>query len=354
MYSISFLLLLSAQTAPPVSSITLRGTDLPLELVLADLSRQSRVSIRNLHKQKVTLSRLELKGVSFWQALDTIADLSQSQVQLDRNGELILTSRGKDTRLPPTSYSGDFRLQVQRISATRDLNSNQATTTFSIDITWIPTLKPLFLDGQPRKVRLWFDKKQPLDVPEEGRSQVPVDDRYSSSFDLITPAIPRTVERLSALEGTLHAIVPSKWLTFAFEADLSTLQEAAVGGAVRRLVRDEVVCRVDRIVLEPERWSIRLALEYPSGGVVLESFQASSLVVNNELLLQSKDGKQTLTPTHLVIETVSSRRATVTYHFTDRRGAARGSAAQWRLRYTVPARLVEVPIRFRFENLLLP
>ena len=66
------------------------------------------------------------------------------------------------------------------------------------------------------------------------------------------------------------------------------------------------------------------------------------------------EGKRRLLPTSSVVDLVGSKRALVTYHFSDKPGAARGKAAEWKLTYAAPARIVEVPVRFAFENLPLP
>src|SRR5262249_35472749 len=113
-------------------------------------------------------------------------------------------------------------------------------------------------------------------------------------------------------------------------------------------------CRVEHVTTSKERWSVQLGLEYPPGGKSLESFQAASLVVHNELALVSKDGKRRLTPGNYVIDNVSSRRARVTYHFPDRPGARLGLPGDWTLHYRAPARIVEMPVAFRFHDVPLP
>ena len=71
----------------------------------------------------------------------------------------------------------------------------------------------------------------------------------------------------------------------------------------------DVTCRLDRLRLDRDRWTLGIALEFPPGGRTLESFQAGRLVVQNELRLVSADGKRTLAPTGYVVELGSSRRA---------------------------------------------
>jgi hypothetical protein len=44
----------------------------------------------------------------------------------------------------------------------------------------------------------------------------------------------------------------------------------------------------------------------------------------------------------------------VTYHFRDKPGGRLGAASQWKPRYSAVARIVEIPIRFRFRDVPLP
>lgn len=168
------------------------------------------------------------------------------------------------------------------------------------------------------------------------------------------PGFPRADRLIGQLDGILPAVVPGKFLTFPFDTDLVTLRDALPDGAIRRRNTEEVVCRIEQVTLGLDRWSITVALAYPPGGRVLESYQASSLVAYNEMLLRSPDGKRTLRPTGSVIEEVSSRRARVRYHFTATSGIQLPPPKELQVLYTAPARLIEMPVRFSFRDLPLP
>ncbi|MFO0841722.1 MAG: hypothetical protein U0797_04885 [Gemmataceae bacterium] len=240
------------------------------------------------------------------------------------------------------------------MATTRELDTGRGSCVLTLELAWTPTLRPLFLDSHAHAVRLLDSKNAPVLLVEEGGTLASVDGRSSFTIEVAAPALPRSVHRLALVEGKVNAVVPSKYLTFRYAADLVTLRDAVPGGEVRRLAQEDVVCRVERVVLDDDRWSLRLALDYPAGGKELESFQAGSLVVNNELLLVSADGKRTLASTGYVIDSVSTRRAVVTYHFRDGPGKRLGSASQWKPRYSAVARIVEVPVRFRFRDVPLP
>jgi hypothetical protein len=345
--------------APPRSgletrTVTLRTASVPISKALAEVARQTGVTVADDRGGPDVEVPLDLDRASFWRAVDATAARAKAKAVLTRDGGVSLVRAPAGERRLPTSYDGEFRVRVTRVSASRDLDTGRGSTTLTLEVVWTPGLRPLFLDSQPHGLRLIDGRGGAVSVEDQGSSLVAVEDRSSLTLDLSLPGLPRREADIGLLEGRLLAVVPSKFLTFRFDADLPTLEGAVAGGAVRRLVQEDVVCRIDRVVLGKERWTVQVGLEYPPGGRALESFQAGSLVAHNELRLTSPDGKRTLAPSGYVINRVSSRRAQVSYHFTDKPGARRGPAAGWKVSYVAPARIVEVPVRFRFEKVPLP
>ena len=70
-------------------------------------------------------------------------------------------------------------------------------------------------------------------------------------------------------------------------------------------------------------WSVEVTLDYPEGNVKLDSFQ--SWVVNNEMVLEGKDGSRFPSSSYLLEES-SPRHAVFTYHFNDKEKMKRGLA----------------------------
>jgi hypothetical protein len=326
-----------------------------LPQALKDVQRQTGVGLTHtLGKDPPDVS-LNLDKASFWRAVDAIAVATNAKaVQSGRDGSVVLQPFTKDDRRPPASYDGPFRVRVTRINVSRDFESDRGFCAVSLDVTWTPTLRPLFLESQAQQVKMRDGDGNDVPVDAEGSSLAPVDGRFNLPLELSLPALPRAQKKIGSLEGKLIAVAPTKMIRFAFDDDLSSLSDALPGGERRRRSQDEVVCQVAKVVLGRESWSVQMTLDYPEGNRKLESFQLSSLVANNELLLTSRDGKRKLAPSSSVIDQVGSRRAVVTYHFTDKQGAPRGKAGDWRLAYVAPARVVEVMFRFAFKDLRLP
>jgi hypothetical protein len=244
-----------------------------------------------------------------------------------------------------------FRLAVTRVAASRDLEGTTSVYTATLEVAWEPELRPLLLETRPQGLRVEDDGKREIPVAQEGSSEAPVDGRLSLAFDIPLPALPRSCARIGLLEGKLVAVAPSKMLTFTFDS-LARLAEAGQGGAGRRQVQEGVVCTIRKVTLAPERWSVQVGLNYPPGGKTLESYQSG--VVNNEMVLESTDGKRRLASSGYVLDSATARRAEITYHFLDRGGRGRGRPEDWKLTYRTPAALVEIPIRFSFKDVPLP
>jgi hypothetical protein len=329
--------------------------DITLPAALAELRKQTGARVLDETDLKDKTFALKLKEVTFWQALDGIARAAGARVALGNGGRPLALVRAAATdRVPPTSYSGDFRVRLPKIAATRELDSDRSALTATLEIAWAPAVMPLFLDTQVRDLRVVGGDGKALKLENDGSSLAAIDGRGHTTLDLALPGVPRSMQDLASVEGKLLVVAPSKMLTFRFDADLKTLQGALADGALRRLVQEEVTCRIAKVVAEKDRWSVQVALDYPRGGRTLESFQAGSLVANNELVLVSRDGKRRLARTGYVIDSVSSRRALVTYHFRDAPGRRLGAPGDWRPVYTAPARIVDVTVPFTFKKVPLP
>jgi hypothetical protein len=353
--SLSFTLAPWAPAQPPAAAprprlVTLQADKIALSKALSELTRQTGVRVEDRRGGGAPEIRLDLRNVPFWQALETVADASGSVVYLyPRGGQIALVKR---TGLPPpVSHDGAFRSSLKKVVLSRDLETDAHTCVVFLEVAWEPKVQPLLLETRPQNLRLVDDKGKEVPVPADGSSMAPVDGRTSLVSEVTLPAPPRSARAIGLLEGTLNVVGPSKMLTFTFDT-LDQLEKAAAGDALRRQEREGVVCQVSRVVLARDRWTVQITLDYPTGNKQLESYQ--SWVVNNELALESKDGKKRLVTRDYVLETSSTRRAVLSYHFRDRDGQTRGRGEDWRLTYRTPAAIIEWPVRFSFKDVRLP
>lgn len=336
---------------PPPKRFTPPPEALSLSKALDLLAQQTGTRVEDrLGKPGLTV-RLNPHPVSFWQALDRIAASSGARVELQASGPIALVAPAPNWRRPPLSYDGLFRFALKRVTASRDLEGEASHYGATIEAAWEPGLLPLFLETRPQGLRLIDDKGKALSGPDAGSSVAPVDGRTSLTFDIALPSLPRSAARIRLLEGTLSAVVPSKMLTFTFPT-LDRLEKAAAGAPERSQTQDGVGCRVGKVVLAKDRWTVQVSLDLPPGGKRLESYQ--SWVVNNEMWLEGKGGKTRLPSSDYFLNSASARRAVLTYHFRDKPGKARGKPEDWRVVYRTPASVVEVPVKFAFKDVPLP
>jgi hypothetical protein len=338
--------------APPQpKSVTLKLQKANVAQALGELTRQTGIVVADRLPDGEPIS-LELSTTTFWPALDAIARAAHGRVELyGRDSKLALVRQPAGFVVPPISYSGLFRTTVKRITAARDLESGTSTCMATLEIAWEPGLEPLFLQTVPHGLIIRDDQGHELPAREEGSVMAAVDGRLAKECDVPLPALPRSQAKLGLLEGRLSAIAPSKMLAFRFET-LDRLAEVSADSPSRRQQKDDVTCRISKVQLANDRWTVQVALDYPQRGVRLESYQ--SRVVSNELLLEAKDGSTQVPAGGYVVEMASERKALISYHFLDVNKTLNGKPAEWKVRYRTPAALVEVPFTFSFKDLPLP
>jgi hypothetical protein len=332
----------SSDNQPAPRLATVQGERLPLKTVLTQLDQQTSNAVMDQMDDPDPVLDLDLKQVTFWKALDAIADKAGARVDLHpREGGIALAKRHAGLHPPLISYSGLFRTTLNSISAKLDLETNARHYIGSLEVAWEPHLLPLLLETRPRSLIVRDDAGRPIASDSSASSLAPVDGRTSLAFEVPLPPVARSVGKLSLVEGEFYAVAPTKMLAFTFDS-LDQRQN---------LTQEGVVCRISKVVTAEDHWSIEIALDYPEGNVKLDSYQ--SWVVNNEIHLESKDGADKFPSSSYLLEESTSRHAVLTYNFNDKEKIKRG-LTEWKLVYRTPALVVKVPITFSFKDVPLP
>jgi hypothetical protein len=333
---------------PAPKRVTHAAGKQPLSKVLAELTRQTGIRVEDRRGEPDGEIQVELNAMPFWQALDRIAAAAQARVDLyPRDGRITLAKRPPSYETPPLYYDGPFRCVLKGMTGSRDYETGAHGYRASLEVAWEPDLLPLLLETRPQNTILRDDKNQTIPVPDQGSSQASVDGRSVLLFDVPLPALPRSVQRIGLFQGQLSVVVPTKMLTFTFDS-LDRLAREKDKGV---LSQEGVVCKISRVVLADDRWTVQVTLEYPPGGKTFDSYQ--SWVVNNEMVLEPVNGGKPFPSTSYVLESSTSRRAVVSYHFLDKDKQVRDRPEQWKVRYRTPAALVETPVRFVFRDVRL-
>lgn len=340
-----------------VKKVTLQEKEVLLSKALAEISRQTgnEVEDRRMGKEDVKI-RLDLKDVTFWQALDAVAKAADANVAVfERDNKVALTD-GPFQALP-TSYDGMFRIRVKRMKITHNLETDTRQAVFTMEIAWEPRFQPLFIEGQADDLYIEDEKSRTVELPEPSRGQVSTSKRNAVEVDVRTNAPQRNAASLKVLKGKLTVTGPSEMLSFTWDklakidkkADYRKKTNKGVSVTLRELRQEGAAG--DQV------WTVGLFLEYPADGPKFESFQ--SWIVNNEIhFVREKDGLKQQMPPNLGYNTddQSDTNALISYRFGDEpeRKVFLGKFGEWSLVYKTPGKVVELPVTFEFKNLSLP
>ncbi len=356
-----------AKSKPPVAeipkeleakTITLQEKEISLSKALAELAKQTGNEVEDRRRRKDDSKiKLELKKVTFWQALDTIAKEADARVSLyERDGKIALVDGPH--KLMPVSYSGLFRVAVKRIDTTLLLEPDAHFCVIYLEVAWEPRFQPLLMETKPDALVAQDDKGRALEVPEGGQGRGTVRGRFATEIPVRLTAPHRSATALGLLKGKLRIVGPTKMLTFTFDK-LAEIKEPA---QVRKQTQEGVTVSLRELRNEGKEdeeqvWTVGLLLEYPAGGPQFESFQ--SYLVNNEIYLEKeKNGVKQRFPHNLGLDTdrQAENKADLHYHFADKpeENLLLGKFGDWKIVYRTPGKIAEVPIPFEFKDLPLP
>jgi hypothetical protein len=338
---------------------TLQGKDLEMAKVLVALGKQTGNAVEDRRASKEgTKLKIDLKNVTFWQALDAIAKEADAKVSLyERDGKLALVD-GPYLAMP-VSYAGLFRVAIKRLDISHILEMDAHTCVITLEVAWEPRFQPLLMETQPDSMEIRDDKGRTIDVPEGGKGKGAVGHRNVGEVQVRIPAPQRTANNLAIFKGKLSAVGPTEMVTFTFDK-LDKIQKRE---QARKLTQKGVTVHLRE--LRPEQdgeeqiWMAGLMLEYPADGPKFESFQ--SWLLSNEIYLEKEvDGVLQRFPKNLGEEIGGGddedNKAVVRYRFGDQpeKNLVLGKISDWKLVYRTPGKIAEVPIPFEFKDLPLP
>jgi hypothetical protein len=337
-------------STPVARKVTLQGDRIALSKALQAIAQQTKYSVRSALDDDPIL-KLNLKDADYWQALDTIARAAGARVNLyGGDGAPVLVKDTKTDKGPkqPLSYSGIFRVAVQRLNATLDYETGTSSYRVSLEVAWEPHFLPYFLETRADNLVMHDATGTPVRLPAAGGSWVPVEGRRAFVVDLVLPALPRSEDRIGLLKGAFALRGSSRMLEFEFD----TLDKLKADANRRSRKTDGVTVSVGDPNLGTRVWKIEVTTLLPGSSADFDSHQFWD--VGNQIYLRHRDGKTRLRSTGYNRNRSTSRKAILEYFFEDTPQQKRGDPADWRLVYRVPAGFVEMPVPFEFKNVRLP
>ena len=350
---------LKKELAPKL--VTLQARKIKLHDALRELAKQAGIEVEDRRRPENVNDpemKLELKKVTFWQALDHIARESNLRVNLYQRGGAIALTEGPNINLP-ISYDGIFRTVVRRVTAVHDLETNQHFCLITLEIAWEPRFQPLFLESKPQNLDVRDNNHEAIRPEDDSGGKVPVQGKVATTVELRLPAPIRRSVSLGKLKGSLLLTGPTKMIDFEFD---TLAKEKASKDA--KQTKDGVTVRLRKLDLASDHWTIEVGLEYPEDGPKFESFQ--SWAVNNECFLKKVGGEGVFPCNGGFSTNIRSNNAIMEYHFLDgtlrktvdgklvSQRLVRGRPEDWKLVYRTPGPMVEVPVTFDFKDVPLP
>ena len=339
-------------------TFTMQGKDLALAKVLTELGKQTGNQIldRRTTKEETKL-KLDLKNVSFWEALDAIAKEADARVSLyERDGKLALGD-GPHIAMP-ISYHGLFRVSVKRIDLSHIVETDTHNCVITLEVAWEPRFQPLLMETQPDSLEIKDDKGRAVETPDNGKGRGAVGHRNVGEIHLRIAAPQRSANHLAILKGKLGVVGPTEMLTFTFD-NLSKIEKK---DQMKKQTHNGVTVQLRELRPDQESedpiWMAGLLLEYPADGPKFESFQ--SWLVNNECYLEKEaDGVRVRFPNSATeVETGddSENKAGVRHRFIDQadKNQVLGKISDWKLVYRTPGKMTEMPVPFEFKDVPLP
>lgn len=337
-------------TATKPSAVTLTG-EMSLSQAIAEITKQTGnklVDYRERFNQEGSdpKIKIDVKAVSFWQALDTVLDAAGLTVYNydEERGALAYTSKGETAkpRIGSGSYSGLFRLEPTKIEATRDLkNSAMHSLRLSVDAVWEPRVTPIVLEVPLADVTAKDENGKSLNIDKsEGTLEVPVEGTNAAvEIDFPLAAPDRSVKSLASLQGKLTAVLLGKVESFEF-ADIDKAKSA-------ELERGGVTVVVESCRKNGDIYDVSMRVRFDRAANALESHRA--WIYDNECYLLDGQNRKFenvgLEATLLGVNEVG-----VAYKF----NLEGGTPAKAKLTYRTPAAIIRIPVDFEIKNIALP
>ncbi|GEM_PF-2246288 len=205
-------------------SATLKGT-MTLKDALEALSKQTENSIAAAPPFQDKEVTVDWKELSFWEAVDALADQVEGDVQAGIGSRLYLTNRIYSVnRLGRADYQNGFRISPSSIRSYRNLLSDTpSSTTMTLSMAWEPRLRLIRMEMPMSSLRIsdangkeLLSDAQAIELPGKiefgiGREQTHAD----IPFDL--PNLEGNATGAIQVSGEIKALVAGRQEVFRFE-----------------------------------------------------------------------------------------------------------------------------------------
>jgi hypothetical protein len=349
------LLRAQAVAATQSSVVTLKGDDLSLDAVLAEISKQTGnalVDHRAAFGQRQDDVRLkaDFDKAPYWKVLDSLLD--QAGLTLygfagQRGGFVVNRPPGTANRADKASYVGIFRLEPVRFEAQRDLrNESLGSLRFFMEVSWEPRLQPLAIVQPLAETSAVGDSGETI-APASRRAELEtlIRDGMSTAELEIPLALPKDgTKKISSLKGKLVALVAGPLVDFRFD-DLPLVEKNERAKAVEKRQGGTVVT-LGEVRKNNDVWQVQLRVRFEAPPTAMESHR--SWILDNQAFFQDADGNR-VEPGGLEHTLRTKDEVGMNYFFDLPDGPQKLSFV-----YRTPLVILEVPLAYEFRDLRLP
>lgn len=329
------------------SRLTLRGT-MTLTEAFSKIEEQTGNTVvdyrgRRGQSNDNTEVTLDLEDVPFWEALDRILDDAGLTVFTfvgePRKLAVVAAEGSAAKRLGSAAYSGLFRVEPTTLSLERNLRNPGADIfRMNVEMLWEPRVLPIQIRQDLEDIELTTDNGETLSVASTGTIQLPVQPGVASVDIRLPLSLPsRDAKEIKSLKGRFTALVPGGDVTFEFTnlADRNVSQRKA-----------GITVVLDQVFRNDGVQQINVILRLDQAGEALQSHL--DWVENNVVRLVDPNGNVADEPGY---EKYRERDSEVGYSYIF---PIEEDLDGWKLIYTTPAGIAEVPVEYEVENIALP
>jgi len=340
--------------AATASRVTLHAQKMPLGEALAAIEKQTGNRIvdhrESFGQQADPLTvTLDLNAAPFWQGLDQVLDscsLTAYPYGVEAGIFVVRKPDGHVPRSAKASYSGPFRVEAQRLEASRDLRSGQAgSLKLTLAVSWEPRLSPIAIVQQLSAIRAVGDGGQALAGAADDQAEIAAEiNDMSSTVELELPlALPeRSTAKIASLRGKMAVLLRGSMGEFRFDR----LQTDPKPREKIEQKRGDVTVVLDRVRKNRDVWECTLHVCFGRPSRALESYRGWML--SNTAVLIDAHGKQ-FTPGGYELVSQAQNEVGIKYLYD-----LEQSPAGMSLVYKTPLAIIEAPLDYELKDLDLP
>lgn len=251
-------------------SVQLQG-QVTVQEALAAIEQQTRNRTGAPPLPPETKLNVQWEGVSYWQAIDDLADRLKLAVQTEQAaGVWLMPSEEATPRAALKSYHGGFRISPTRIQYTRDLTKTRpGVGMLGLALEWEPKLRVIRLELPLESVLVQHPVEAERSLTLGGENQKisfgVIGEQKSSNLSLPLPSLGDWGAPTIDLNGKFNLLVAGREETFKFE-NLKTALETK-----QMIEKSGIKVRLEDIDYDDHLMLVRIGIEFSDAKESLES-----------------------------------------------------------------------------------